>query len=54
MIENSFPIAAMPIPSLDDLTRQLHIIRPALIGKRACEHIVDLHEGVALRTPGFG
>lgn len=53
MIEYPFPVVTMLIPSLDDLALQLHVVGPALVGKRIFEHIVDLRERVALRTPGF-
>ena len=53
MIKYSFPVVAMLIPSLDDLARQLHVVGSALVGQRAREHIVDLRERVALRTPCF-
>ena len=53
MIEYPFPVVAMLVPSLDTLARQLHVVRPALVGKRTCEYIIDLREGVALRTPYF-
>ena len=52
MVKYSLQIVAMLIPSPDGLTHQLCFARPALVGKRACEHVVDLHEGVAFRTPG--
>ena len=53
MVKYPFPVVAMLVPSLDALACQLHVVRPALVGKRTCEHIIDLREGVALRTPYF-
>jgi hypothetical protein len=53
MVEDSLPIVAMLIPSLDDLARQLYITRPAFVGMRSGEYIVYLRECITLHTSGF-